>query len=270
MGKIALVNYPENYLNLKLPNVNTKGNYVLIEITNKITGWTIAKIYGSGTVKALAIETYETIVYYINSSNEKKKLTTFNLTRDGFYDLGIDPKTKKSKIVNRASEPLNNVTVRATATVDYADTYGAYALDPFHVEELPKEWNYFTNGLEIPKTVKRKSSKMAEDVMIHIGGYYTKRKGTKYKIGGTYGCYGVIAKSMVFLTWKEANDIAKQAIKVIDDPKNVTPLSKGVSSNKEQNRLVNTVNSAIKKHGNSKTEIYVHIQKNPSRRKEIK
>jgi|GEM_PF-2609402 len=268
MAIASFDNYPHKTLKIELPII--KGNYILIKISNKISGWTISKIYGAGTINVLAIATYETIIYYVDNDNNKKELTKFNLTRDGFYDLGIDPKTKKSKIVNRSSEPLKEINIKAIATVDYADTYGAYALDPFDIEELPRDFDYFTDGEPISYKVKRKSPKTAADVMIHIGGYYTKAKGSKHRIGGTYGCYGVISPKMVFSTWKEANAWEKKAIDVINDKNSLTPLDKGTPSNREQNRLVNTINSAIKKYGNNKTEIYVNIQKNSKRRKIIK
>jgi RHS repeat-associated protein len=251
--------------------VDPDGEHPIIVITSEQTGWTIARVYGKGTYTSMAVKTYKLIVYDVNDKGERKKLSEFNVTRDGFYDLGIDPKTGNSKLVNRASEPKSEITVPAKPTIDYGETQGAYALDAFEVAPLPKEFDYFTDGSEIPEDVKRENQEEAKSVMIHIGGYYTS-KGGKYKVGGTYGCYGIVDPTQVFTTWKEANELAKEANNVINDNSGSTQLSnKNIkTSNKEQNRLVNAVNTAKalakkrKEKNANKTE--VTIKTNPNKK----
>ena len=244
-------------------------NCVLIKISDKPTGWTISRVYGHGT-NALIVQTYETSIYYVNDKNEKKLYKVFHLTRDGFYNLGKDPITKKELIINRSSEPLKEVTVKVkNSTVDYADTKGAYVLTPFEVEVLPKNWDFFLyDGESLPATVIRKNPKIVTDAMIHIGGYFT--KGTKHKIGGTYGCYGVVNPKMKF---NNSNDpkllnLLKEAKKVIDDrPHYLTPLKGGLTSNAEQDRLVNIIQEIQAKYKLKPLDIYVNIKKKPKRRK---
>jgi RHS repeat-associated protein len=248
------------------------GEYPLIVITAEVTGYTIARIYGVGTVTCISVKTYKAIVYDVNKETGKRKeLGSFNVTRDGFYDLGTDSESQKSVLVNRASEPLKDVTVEAISTHDYADTYGAYALAPFDIEPLPIQYDKFKDGRNIPVEVKRENPKKATNVMIHIGGYFTKKDGTLNAVGGTYGCYGIVDPSQVLKTSEEASILAKRAINVINDQQQKTVLNGVSPSNNEQNRFVNTVNKAISlaKDRNEKKAgtIHVHIKKNENRTK---
>ena len=88
--------------------------------------------------------------------------------------------------------------------------------------------------------------------MIHVGGYYTKTTNgvTTNKLGGTYGCFGVVSSNQVFKTEKEALKLTEKVWKEVDKKE---PVEGVTNSNLEMNKLVEEVNSA-KKAGSARNE----------------
>lgn len=237
------------------------GEYPLVVITDIVTGYTNAKVYGTGgTTKMIVVPTYKMIVYDVDSKGTTTKLGEFNVTRDGWYNNGqssnstsTSTTTGKLKttttttvtednLVNRTTEPVGSeVTVAAKPTTDYADTQGAYVLDPVPAVPTPAGWDVDVNGQPISNKVKRKNPAEGKEVMIHIGGYFT--KGADNKIAGYYGCFGVVDPTQISPTIAAAEAKTAEALTVMYDP---TTIPVGIApSNREQNKVVNTVQKAV-------------------------
>jgi hypothetical protein len=243
------------------------GKYPVVVITNTVTGYTVAKVYGKKgrKVKTVIVPTYKAIVYdYNEATGEYTEIGNTNVTRDGWYNQGtIDDDSEI--LVNRSTEPKgNSVTVYAVATVDYGDTKGAYALDPVEKVPLDPRTKTYTNGMEVTGDPTSPNPDIGEGVMIHVGGYYVNPAG-EHRLGGTYGCFGVVAPEQIFHTKKEARLALKAANKLLkDDSKPLIVEGHHVpNSNAEMDRFVDMVNKA-KKRAKDRGE------KNPKPNKDIR
>lgn len=100
-----------------------------------------------------------------------------------------------------------------------------------------------TSGDNVPKIVTRENPSVGTSVMIHVGGYYEHNDGT-YSIGGTYGCFGVVAPSQVFEDEEGAGGFGMRIKDNTTSTMEVKELEDIVPSNAEQNSVVNNVNKA--------------------------
>jgi RHS repeat-associated protein len=263
------------------------GEYPLIVISDQVSGYTFAHVYGvGGKTTTVIVKTYKMIVYDVNAKGKRKQLAEFYVTRDGWYNNGETTTVKKEAVaggktktttttedllVNRTSEPKKDVTLSATPTHDYADTKGAYALGTVESEPIPNSWNTGVNGEAVPATVKRSSPDKANGVMIHIGGYFT--KGGANNLAGYYGCYGIVDPTQVYATYgdAEANIGSYSAIETTG-----TAPTGATSSNNQMNKLVNTVQSAAalaakrKEKDASQTKVNIKKRAAGSYKKQVK
>jgi RHS repeat-associated protein len=279
------------------PNIykDPNGEYPVVEISDQVSGFTFAHVYGNdGKVSTIIVNTYKMIVYDVNAKGERKQLAEFQVTRDGYYNQGPLPPTsstvektegflwwKKTTtttttttselLVNRTSEPTQDVTVTAKPTKDYGDTKGAYALSNFNVEPAPASWGKYTSGDPVEGDAQRKTPNTSSGVMIHIGGFFTNSEGAQ--LGGTYGCYGVVDPSQIFSNYVDAFKVLGTYDNI--EKNHVAP--NGIkSSNNQMNMLVDFVNAAVaaaKKRKEADTVLRVTIKKRSAEKgkgKEVK
>jgi hypothetical protein len=230
--------------------IDLDGEEPKVIITNQITGYTKINVYGDGNVKEAVVATYKAIVQYTDSKGKITTIAQFNVTRDGWYDMGTDEKGN-TILSNRSSDPADSKKI--FIALNYKQKYGketpAFGLTPIK-SPIDSKYNktFFKNGKPSdpldPETVR---STTANGAQIHVGGYYEHPDG-EVSLGGTYGCYGIVDPSQISKT----SDASK------DDPNTVT------LSNDEIRRFGKAVKSGnamqVKEHGVSeKTE--VEIQK---------
>ena len=282
---------PYNYcMNSPLILSDPNGEYPIVVITNTVTGYTFAHAYGAENSKTevIIVKTYKAIIYDVDEKGNKTRLGAFNVTRDGYYNLGERTFTEEKEesgfnsggtfkythtvedLVNRTSEPLQTITVNATTKDDHYSNSGVgdIALKPFNAEATPKEWDVNNDGTPVPggqDGVKRDDPKIASSVMIHIGGVYTNYDGNT-TLAGYYGCYGVIDASQVFSTLAGANkklDEVKKSYAAGTVPTGFT------TSNVALKRVMGLVQTAFananKRNEKSARDIKVTIQKRDSK-----
>ncbi|PAM94570.1 hypothetical protein B4N84_11355 [Flavobacterium sp. IR1] len=194
---IAEVDGDTRFQNVKLSITNLK-----LIITTDITGYTCQFVYGDKS--DLDHESFVVPTYRLDVEKNGKVIAKYNVTRDSWYSRGV---TKDNwgpnddiELSNRCFEPLNKNNLYATVPTAYPPGAGvdALALRENKSEKLKavahtKRMQTYANGKPIDDA--RKDLGITTGVMIHIGGWYY--NGTSNKLGGSYGCFGVIPKAQI-------------------------------------------------------------------------
>jgi hypothetical protein len=184
-------------------------------ITTEITGYTCQYIYGD-TSHDLNYESIVVPTYKLNVEKDGKIIASYNVTRDSWYCRGVLTNNwgwddDDIELANRCFEPADgNINLYSTVGTAYPPGAGvdALALRQNKSEELAavphtKRMQTVVNGHPIDDA--RKNLSIATGVMIHIGGWYN--KGSKNKLGGSYGCFGLIPSAQINKTKVEAEKV---------------------------------------------------------------
>jgi RHS repeat-associated protein len=230
----------------------------VITITKKPTGFTVVKVYGYlDSSKAIIVKTYEATIHYKNPDGTQTYLGSFNVTRDGWTAMGTDANDKVI-LVNRSTEPDgNSKNISSEVGLEYGEKYGkgtpAMQLPDIFVEPIPGSSNVvYDKGRNIGAVTTsdadfvRKKSNVATSVQIHVGGVYEKIDGD-ISLGGTYGCFGVVAPEQVYKTEAEAKAKSDIAVKANDKPNNLNKVNVPSTSNSEMKKFSDTANKLRKK-----------------------
>lgn len=183
---------------------------IRIEITSKITGYTIQALKGLNFLfsdPVVIVPTYEANICRSslnvkNESIQKVVEGSFNVTRDAWYYLGENT-SGKMELLNRAFVPVNyqqNVYgLMWIAEYPRLSGAGAFILTRYGERKLPAKplrTQEKLNGSPIGSP--RPDVNFATDVMLHIGGTY--EVFTVDHVGGSYGCFGFIPQDDVYPT----------------------------------------------------------------------
>ncbi|MDQ8051434.1 MAG: RHS repeat-associated core domain-containing protein [Pedobacter sp.] len=236
--------------NMPIAAVDLDGLEAKIVVTDQVTGFTKIFVYGKGDVSEIVVRTYKAIIQYKNPKGQVETLGTFNVTRDGWYDLGTNSKGNYL-LHNRSSDPKIEETL--TIVNRHSEQYGkgtpSFTISPILSPLDPKlNSTFFENGQpngDLDSEVKRDGD-YAKGAEFHVGGYFQTIKGL-IKLAGTYGCYGVVDPSQVD---KDVRKVFKK------DGLNTTP------SNDEMRRFGEVLKKAEKMqkkdYGNTKkTEVEI-------------
>lgn len=183
-----------------------KINGVALEITTEKTGYTYLFVYGRrGILK------YESIVvptYRLNVYKDGNKLEyDYNVTRDAWFCLGLLPdKNGYCKLSNRYFEPPNaGMNLYFTEPTEYPkkSKLDAYVLLQNESKTLKaashtKEMQTYVDGKKETFDDERKRLDEAENIMIHIGGWYTRwHDNSARSLAGSYGCFGLVPRAQI-------------------------------------------------------------------------
>lgn len=239
----------------------------IITITNKETGYTFIKVYGyTNTETAIIVKTYEATVHYKHPDGSVTRLGSFNVTRDGWTAMGDDA-SGNLVMVNRTTEPPTGKSkIVANDILAYKTKYGkgtpAYQLEDVFAQEIPVSNNeVYDDGVKQFTATSsdadfvRDTPNIAKSVQVHVGGVYEKPSG-EMALGGTYGCFGIVAPAQVFTSEAEAKKYQKIADDVVSKTKKVTSSTIKNSSNQE----MRTFRDAVKKYFKSGDKVEVHIE----------
>ena len=171
------------------------------------------------------------------------KLAEYNVTRDGWYNLGS--KDGEKQLENRGFEPTKKVAKYTADKFTYNGDAPALALRTTDklgnksdkLDATPLNTHTYNDGTPLDPAVNRLDANIARGVMVHIGGVYKKADG-EITLAGTYGCMGVINPLNVKQTKEEANkwgelkdnfsnEIMEDLSKRIDESSARDPASKG-------------------------------------------
>ena len=224
--------------------VDHKGLYPILTITNEQTGYTAMKFYGKAhTYPAVVIvPTYKAVLTEV-VNGKITKLAEYNVTRDGWYNLGS--KDGEKQLENRGFEPTKKVAKYTADKFTYNGDAPALALRTTDklgnksdkLDATPLNTHTYNDGTPLDPAVNRLDANIARGVMVHIGGVYKKADG-EITLAGTYGCMGVINPLNVKQTKEEANkwgelkdnfsnEIMEDLSKRIDESSARDPASKG-------------------------------------------
>jgi len=78
--------------NTPIQAIDLDGLEPKVVVSDKVTGYTQIYVYGMRDIDKAIVKTYEATVSYTNSKRENTIIGTFNVTRDGFLNLGTDDK----------------------------------------------------------------------------------------------------------------------------------------------------------------------------------
>lgn len=217
--------------NTPIAAIDLDGEEPKIIVTNQVTGYTLIHVYGAGNVRQMMVETYKAIIQYTDANGKISEMGTFNVTRDGWYDMGTDA-NGNSTLCNRSSDPskgASKVYIQSQSPEQYGKGTPSFTMSPI-LSEIPEENNktFFENGKPseaLPDEVIR-TNNTANGAQFHVGGYYEHPDGS-VSLGGTYGCYGVVDPSQISSTTMASS-------------------TKQVTSNTEMQRFGNAVQSAQK------------------------
>jgi hypothetical protein len=236
--------------NTPMAAVDLDGEEPKIVVSNIETGHTKIFVYGAGYTQQLTVATYKAAVQYTDNEGLTTTLGTFNVTRDGWYDMSLNAQGK-DVLYNRSSDPAKTQSLHIVTS--HKEQYGV-GTPSFTISSIfapiPKEYNtsWFPGGQlqgALPTEVKRADG-YSNGAEFHVGGWFESLSG-KRKLAGTYGCFGIVDPSQV----SKFNNF-----KI--DPNLVTP------SNGETQRFAQAVNTAQQmqiKENNKPAEIQVEIQK---------
>jgi RHS repeat-associated protein len=240
--------------------VELEGKEPEIYVTKIETGHTLVRVYGAGNITQKAVKTYLTIVQYRHPDGKVTEIAKFNVTRDGWYDMGTN-KEGKTILFNRSSDPdpdAGPLKILRTEPNKYATGVNGYVISPIK-SSFDQKYNktLFEDGLPsdaLDKDVKRVNN-TAQNSMFHLSSWYEHPDG-EGGLGGAYGCYGVVDPLQVY------KDLSKQVM----HPEKTT-------SNKEMKAFGKAVDDAkamqIEEHG-KKADVDVIIENRDYEKVQIK
>lgn len=227
VSRIKSIDGDTRFQNVKL---KIKDNLKLI-ITKEITGYTCQFIYGNPS--DLDYESLVVPTYRLDVVKNGKVVANYNVTRDSWYSRGVIKDNwgpnDDIELSNRCFEPLNeNANLFSTVPSAYPPGAGldALALRQNKSDELKavphtKRMQTDVNGKSIDDV--RKDLGIASGVMIHIGGWFN--NGSKDKLAGSYGCFGIVPKAQINKIKQEA-----EAVRTSEEYKNYESSNKAYKS----------------------------------------
>jgi RHS repeat-associated protein len=245
--------------NTPISAVDLDGKEPKIVVSNQPTGYTQIFVYGYNDVHETVVQTYKAMVQYTDTKGQTTTLGTFNVTRDGWYGMGTD-KNGNNIFVNRSSDQADNapLIIESHKTEQYGKGTPSYTISEIF-SPIPKEYNQgpikmgvITPDRDFTSEVLRANGSSDRYAKFHVGGWFIggKDEGSyfgKLKLGGTYGCFGIVDPTQI-----------SQYTNFTIDPNKVIP------SNSETKRFGTAVEEAkklqIKEHRN-KAPVQVKIQK---------
>lgn len=232
--------------NSPISHADYKGLYPILTVTNEITGYTAIKVYGKTGNPTLIVPTYKAVLKDV-TNGKTTILGTYNVTRDGYYNIGS--KKNEIKLEDRSFEPKKEVKYTAVK-FDYVEGTPALALrqnGSTKLDATPLKNHTYTDGTTLPKDIDRKDPDIATGVMIHIGGAYKHKDGT-VSLGGTYGCMGVVSSSNVYNTKAAAQQAVNDgSFMTITSNATMTDLSKKMDDSNAKDPAPNKIEVVVKK-----------------------
>jgi hypothetical protein len=243
--RVKSINGDTRFQETKLIITNLK-----LIITTEITGYTCQFIYGNQN--DLDYESFVVPIYKLDIEKNGKIIANYNLTRDSWYSRGVIKDNwgpyDDIELSNRCFEPLEKTNSYSTVPTAYPPGAGVDALalrekKSENLKAVPhtKRMQTYVNGDSIDDA--RKDLAITTGVMIHIGGWYN--NGSKNKLGGSYGCFGIVPKVQISKTKADAEKIRT---------------SKGYKDYEPSNKAYKTALDFIINESEDKT-IYVVIKK---------
>jgi RHS repeat-associated protein len=186
-----------------------------VTITDKISGYTFVKVPGAGNIDRFIIPTYHAKVEYVKKDGSVELIGEYNITRDGWYNMGTDANGDHI-LHNRSSDPSpsnQKIFIESKTPEKYGEGTPVFNLSPIE-SPLDPEYNktHFENGKPgspLGSNVKRNNG-TAQNSQIHVSGIYVKKDFLKLVIAGTYGCYGIVAPEQVYTVPDPIFDSSKQ------------------------------------------------------------
>jgi hypothetical protein len=146
------------------------------------------------------------LIQYTDKKGKTSTLGTFNITRDGWFQLGTD-KNGDAFLYNRTSD--NNTDIKTHITNRHKEQYGkgtpSFTMGPIYAP-IPERYNSYylkdgnpamKNGKLVPlqKDAIRYNG-YSEGAEFHVGGYFLTILGAS-RLAGTYGCFAVVDPSQI-------------------------------------------------------------------------
>ena len=139
--------------NTPISAIDLDGLEPKVTVSDKSTGYTKIYVYGIQNIKTAIVKTYEATISYTNSKGESTVTGTFNVTRDGFINLGTDAKGLYI-LGNHSSDPKNEskLTITSQKEEDYGKGAPSFTISDIY-SPLPIEYNsyYYQDGIAIKK-----------------------------------------------------------------------------------------------------------------------
>jgi RHS repeat-associated protein len=178
-----------------------EGQEPKIKVTDIEVGYTKVSVYGvSNVFSSLKVKVYEAQVLYVNGQGVETEIgEKFNVTRDGFIDIGTN---KKGNFIlsNHSSDQADSgkLTIVSSNSNDHGSGLPSYTISPIF-SPLSKRLNSFIVKGAIMGDLGPEATRIgdyAKFCKFHVSGWYKKPSG-KPVLGGTFGCYGIVDPSQV-------------------------------------------------------------------------
>jgi len=171
-----------------------------IVVSDKETGFTELFVPNRNQVEKVIVKTYEATVGYVNNEGDYIITGTFNVTRDGFIGIGYDKKGQNI-LANHSSDPANNnpIYIESEKKEQYGKGTPAFYLSSIYspIDDYNNSYHDGprNNSSSLPEEMMRQND-TAQEVEIHVGGWYINTDGKKV-LSGAYGCISVINPSQI-------------------------------------------------------------------------
>ena len=189
--------------NTSISAIDLDGLEPKVVVTDKITGYTKTRVYGAGNITEIMVATYLAKVQYTDKKGITTTLGEFNVTRDGFYDIGTD-KIGNTILINRSSDPIDNqkIYIKHKNKEQYGKETPSFTLTSIN-SPIDEKYNktFITKGIPddpLSSNVIRYNG-IVNGAQFHVSGTYIGINNKK-KLGGTYGCFGIVDPSQVMKT----------------------------------------------------------------------
>ena len=180
-----------------------------VKITQEIVGVTFVRVYGFGNVTTTVANVYKGIVQYTDTKGTITKISTFNVVRDGWFDMGTNAKGNII-LYNRSSDPSpdsGSITIESKIDIRYGVGTPAFNMSDIKSPLLEKyNKTYFILGKPekaLDADIKRNGG-VAKFTQFHVTANFdhlASEYGTTENFidyGGGYGCLGIVNTKQVY------------------------------------------------------------------------
>jgi len=171
-----------------------------IRVTQHDVGYTKVAVYGINKVlTSVIVKAYEAHVLYVNGDGVEIEIGKFNVTRDGFVEIGTNKKGDYV-LANHSSDQMDNakLTIESSRLKDHGNELPSYTISKIF-SPLSKRLNsHILNGnimgdLGVEAT---RVGNFAKYCKFHVSGWYLSPAKVPI-LGGTFGCYGIVDPSQI-------------------------------------------------------------------------
>jgi len=223
-----------------------------IRVTDKEVGYTKVAVFGvTQVIETAVVKVYEVQVLYVNGDGVEIETGKFNVTRDGFVQIGTNSKGEYI-LGNHSSDQMNNdkLFIESSRLDDHGSGLPSFTISPIFSPISKRLNSRIFNGViqgDLGGNATRYGN-LAKYCKFHVSGWYL-LPGGKESLGGTFGCYGIVDPSQIQKI--ESPDLYRK-------PETVN------ASNSEMKRFGDAVEVAkamqVEEHGNE-VPVEVELQK---------